>query len=227
MGRELSDLTYEGWVTWVFDHPITEPPWHFEAEADWWDEERVPETTTSYLTRLFENPEGLLERFTPEQINAGLWFLSNVGCSNHMFALLDQAVPWPAQKRAIEAMAVLYEKLFARVCAEFYGHLGSGPEKPSPLNSICYMWWEHWPAAPCSGPPTNTERETLVLDVLQRTLRIPSIACREAALHGLGHSESSYPTRTRQIIDEFLAAEPNLPAELQAYALAARVGAVV
>ncbi|HTE19358.1 MAG TPA: hypothetical protein VK689_13370 [Armatimonadota bacterium] len=226
MGRELTELSYEGWVNWVFDHPVTEPPWHFEGDADWWDEERDPAATAGYLARLFEEPERLLEQFTPAQINVGLWFLASVSCSNHMFALLDEAVPWAARKRAIEAMAVLYEKLFAPVCTEFYGHLGAGPEKPNPVNSICYMWWDLCPVTPYAPSPSDPERDAVVLDVLQRILRLPSPACREAALRGLGRSQARYPTRTQQIIDELLAREPALPAELQAYALAARVGAV-
>jgi hypothetical protein len=30
MDKELRNLTFEGWVKHVFDHPVGEPEWHFD-----------------------------------------------------------------------------------------------------------------------------------------------------------------------------------------------------
>jgi hypothetical protein len=54
-----------------------------------------------------------------------------------------------------------------------------------------------------------------------------SIACREGALHGLGHWQMDYPRQVGEIIDRFSMTRPELPAELQQYMLRAYGGSVL
>ena len=53
----------------------------------------------------------------------------------------------------------------------------------------------------------------------------PHDACRESALHGLGHWQIYYHEAT-QLIDDFLRITPNLRVELVRYAESARRGHV-
>ena len=81
------------------------------------------------------------------------------------------------------------------------------------------------------APPDATgELRTVdeaLLWVMAETLRIESEACREGALHGLGHWHLNYPARTEAIVDAWLAERPSLSPELHRYALSARSGCVL
>src|SRR5687768_14354143 len=75
-----------------------------------------------------------------------------------------------------------------------------------------------WPAT-CGGDiiPLGASPNTLsgnllnaaALSVMTETLNIESIACRESALHGLGHWHDVYPAEVELIIDRFLSATVN------------------
>jgi len=62
---------------------------------------------------------------------------------------------------------------------------------------------------------------------MERILSLPSVACVESALHGLGHAHASYPGQVEQIIDRYLARGRARAAEILAYAQAARCGCVL
>ena len=65
-----------------------------------------------------------------------------------------------------------------------------------------------------------------LLDVMRHTLALPHDACRESALHGLGHWHRASPAETADIIDGFLARNEGIRDELRRYALAARCGCI-
>jgi len=88
------------------------------------------------------------------------------------------------------------------------------------------MWWDFdcW-----CGPRTDgkeREQNLAFLNSMTTTLGLPHDACRESALHGLGHWHRAYPTETVQIIDAFLLTNPGIREELKRYALAARCGCI-
>ncbi|GLV27376.1 hypothetical protein TomTYG45_38000 [Sphingobium sp. TomTYG45] len=60
----------------------------------------------------------------------------------------------------------------------------------------------------------------------KRILSQANIACQEAALHGLGHWASAYPSAVAAIIDQYLDADAGRRADLSAYARSARCGCV-
>jgi hypothetical protein len=87
------------------------------------------------------------------------------------------------------------------------------------------MWWD---ALPIHGRPDLSERaefDAEALVVLERLLVIPHDACRESALHGIGHWADYYP-QVAAVVDNFLAQTPTLRPELVAYARDARTGGV-
>ena len=120
-------------------------------------------------------------------------------------------------------MEQLYAGLFAAACTNHLGHLDAGPEPAAPLNSSCYMWWDLFPTWGGGQPDVDDA----ILGVLARTLRIESEACREGALHGLGHWRLNYPARVGGTIDAWLAASPRISPELRRYAASARAGCVL
>ena len=65
------------------------------------------------------------------------------------------------------------------------------------------------------------------LDVtLRAILAIPHDACRESALHGIGHWVRHY-SQLADIVDQFLSGTPGLRPELVTYAESAKAGNVL
>jgi hypothetical protein len=83
------------------------------------------------------------------------------------------------------------------------------------------MWWENFNA----GSPPDA-RFDWCIEVMEETLKLPSEACCESALHGLGHEEDKVPETVHRIIDKFLAERSSVSPELRAYAARAREGAI-
>ncbi len=225
MGRQLKQLTFDQWLAYVFDHSVsdTKQEWYWDPASDRWDGPAAD--TIQFLTRAFENAATVFQPYSDAQVNQGLWFIASNACSNHMFALLDSGVPWLARQRCVRSIHNLFEQCFAKRCTPHLSHLdepGAGP-----LNSVCYMWWD---IIPLSGQPDNPEGSEIdraILGVLESTLQLDSVACRESALHGLGHWQHDYPQRVAEIIDTFLQSQRGLPEALRAYARNAYRGHVL
>jgi hypothetical protein len=227
MGKQLENLTFEHWLTYVFDHPAGElsNAWYWDFDRDWWDEDSHLVETVQFLTQAFENAAVLFEPYSDAQLNQGLWFLVSNACSNHMFPLMDESVPWSARRRCIYSIHPLYEQCFARRCSPHLSHLNE--PCVNPLNLVCYMWWDIIPISGKPDDPARKELDEAILQVMESTLRLDSIACRESALHGLGHWQVYYPERVGEIVDKFSMSRPNLPEKLEAYMKAAYVGHVL
>lgn len=211
------------WIAYLFDHEVTDPAWHFDIDAPYIH--LPPAAAAELISETFEKSARLLRPFTDAQLNQGFWFLVSNGGSDHMFCLPDASVPLPLRQRALRSFVPLFEQLMAARCTPVLSHL----DEPgtSPLNAACYMWWDILPlhAAP-DGDPQNAGFTDDVFSVLGQLLAIPHDACRESALHGLGHW-IFYDAKGVAIIDAFLAREQNLRPELVAYAKAARTGCIL
>jgi hypothetical protein len=214
-------LDFDHWVRHVFDHPVAKPQWYFQIDQETWDGDAL--LTVQYMTRLFESPERLLREYSAEQLEQGLWYLAGEG-QPFMLALLDGGVPWAMRQRGLQAIRTLYEKFFAVACSDELDHLCTTTS--TPINGACYMWWDLFPSyGNPMAPPCKAEDRT-ILQVLKSILDLPSEACRESALHGLGHWHLHYPEEVRQIVDEFLGGGPAISTALREYAMAARSGCV-
>jgi hypothetical protein len=225
MGKKLEHLTFEEWLDRVFDHPVSDlnSAWYWDIDRDWWDEDSAD--TLDFMTRSFERAADAFQPYSDAQLNQGLWFLASNACSNHMFALMNEKLPWSARRRCIESIHQLYEQCFALRCSPHLSHIDESGANP--LNLVCYMWWDINPLYGKPDDPAHRELDEAVLQVMDSTLQLDSIACRESALHGLGHWQHAYPERIGEIIDTFSMRRPDLPEELRAYMLNAYVGYVL
>jgi hypothetical protein len=223
-GRQLHDLGYDDWIEHVFAHavPFYEPAWSFAADADWWDPPGA--TAIAYLTRLFKQPEPLVEQFADSQIGQGLYYLIDNGAGAYCRFLIDGSVPIEARVACIEAIQTLFARLFQPRCPPVLSNIDEpGGTK---LNQVCYMWWDIIPLAASSKPRRPDPIHEACLRVMRETLRLPNPACQESALHGLGHWAHAYPAFAATVIDAYLAGDPNRRPELVRYAQAARSGCV-
>ena len=225
MGEKLENLTFEEWLRHVFDHPVSDlnSAWYWDIDRDWWEEDSA--ATLEFMTRLFEHAAELLQPYSDAQLNQGLWFLVSNACSSHMFAPMNESLPWSARRRCILSIHQLYEQCFARRCSSHLSHI----DEPgaNPLNMVCYMWWDIIPLYGKPDDPAHREMDEAILQVMESTLQLDSIACRESALHGLGHWQHAYPERVGQIIDRFSMRQPDLPEKLRTYMQNAYVGYVL
>ncbi|MCH7905458.1 MAG: hypothetical protein IH944_12960 [Armatimonadetes bacterium] len=208
--EEFQINSFEEWVVHVFDHD--DPDWHWETDAKWWDSDKHPEASVAYMTQLFEEPEALLERFTLDQIGAGINFVVSSGLSEFAFDICDQRVPQEDTIRCIHAMPTLYRKLFARHLPNEAGLGARGDDK---CGYICFMFWDVFPMSWrttnwLSRNPVGDSRDPQVqaenacVDAMIDTLQIDHLACQEAALHGLGHWHNHDPQRVKRAIDAYL-----------------------
>jgi hypothetical protein len=211
-------MTFEEWVKGLFgDHVVN---------ADY-DDERYydvpPPLALEYATRLFESSGSLLRPLADANIKQGLNRIISDG-DNQFDALFDGSASGAAHVRFVNSIEHVYRDVFVVRCAEVLGHLD---EPGSPLNAVCYMWWDIFPTW---GKPQRQELRVLdaaVLDLLERLLLIEHDACIESALHGLGHWYLHYGVRVESIVGTFLMRGTPLRPELREYALAASQGGVL
>lgn len=209
------------WINHIFDHPVTDPEWHWDIDVKLWDDDIPPQHSTLLIAETFEHAGGLLSRFTDAQINQGLWYLISGGCSYYMHGITDPEVPMALRLRALRSFVPFFEQVMASRCSPHLSHL----DEPgaNPLNSSCYMWWDIIPFHGRPDEPERAEIDAEALKIIERILAIPHDACRESSLHGIGHWIPFYQNAT-SIVDDFLTSTPDLRPELIAYAKQARTG---
>jgi hypothetical protein len=210
----------QAWIAYVFDHAVTEPEWYSSAGAS--DEEwpDAPVVIVTHIAETFEHGRELLSRFSDEQLNQGFWFLFGNSKPDFMFALLDEKIPVAIRLRALRSFVPLFEQVMAARCSPHLSYLDEQPANP--LNSSCYMWFDELLDR---FSPQELERAQLdaeLLVTLRRILDIPHDACRESALHGIGHWVGRYP-QLADTVDEFLSNACSLRPELITYAERARI----
>jgi hypothetical protein len=229
-------LSLPNWIAHVFDHPVARPRWHASPDAPEWHDR--PEHIAMLVADTFEHSGELLARFSDAQLDQGFWYL--LGGSDFMRVLVDppdrlhaagvtlrskapRNVLASVRFRALRSFVPLFEQVMAVRCSPHLLHLAE--PGANPLNSACYMWWDMFPIHGSPDEPDRAEFDAEVLNVQRRILAIPHDACRESALHGLGHWALYYP-RVSEIISEFLRHTRGLRPELVVYAEHAKTGRV-
>jgi hypothetical protein len=215
VGKALTELSFEDWLRHIFDHPVNDPPWYFDPDADY--SAIDPGRLIGYTRKLFDRGGELLAPYNDAQANQGLWHLVNEG--GPLCALGNEDVPLASRVSCIQSMTILFEQYFVPRCTPHLSHLdeaGAGP-----LNGVCYMWWDIFPL--CGQPEVATRREidSTCLSVMEKTLQLPSIACQESALHGLSHWGLAYESRCESTISAFLREHVDLRPNLRKYAILA------
>jgi internalin A len=213
------NCSLKNWLKMHFDR--SEDLHEFIETDDKWSIELPATLRVDYVTDFFENARKSLKPFSDIQVYKGL-------SDMHLFNRydLDNDVTWEQIKRAIDSIFCLFEQCFNERCSPTLSHLNE--ENSNPLNHICYMWWD---AYFCCEPPENDidrQSNEQFLKVMEKILELDSDACRESALHGLGHAaEYGYADRVAIVIDKFLSENLQIRPELKNYAIDARVGYVL
>jgi hypothetical protein len=213
--RSLSE-----WIAYLFNHPVTDPAWHQAMDAPRWQD--AAGQVAELIAATFERSGELLARFADAQLDQAFGYL--LGSSDHMLCLVDAKVPLFVRLRALRSFVPLFEQVMAQRCSPHLGHLGE--PGANPLNRACYMWWDILPVCGCPELPERAAFDQEALQVLERLLAIPHDACRESALHGIGHWVTYYP-RLGTVARNFVRQNAGVRPELVAYARAASQGCVL
>jgi hypothetical protein len=221
----LTDLSFEDWLEHAFGHEVRfqRSPWFFDPDGDWWDP--APGEAVAYLTRLFEAPEPALRWFSDGQIAQGLTYLVDTSASGDNGWLSATSVPIEHRLRCVEAVGAFFARLFAPRCTPHLSHLGEAGA--GPLNRVCYMWWDDFPCLALPDDPHRSVLHDAALRTMGGILQLASLACRESALHGLGHWQRRHGEWVARTIDDFLEAHPGLDPRPVAYVRSARCGCVL
>ena len=209
----VDKISFEEWITNIFDHPVANPDWSFDISDGYWD--GPPADIVTYLTRIFEKCETVLSAFSDAQVAQGLNYLISNDHSEYAFALLETEVPLADRLHCIDSMAILFERYFALRCSDHLSHriIGGAPEGLNPLNGICYMWWDILPLHGLikNRPehPDAAELDRAILNVIRRILKLDSTACQESALFGLFYW-SGYYWETVHSTNDFIDRHPDL-----------------
>jgi hypothetical protein len=212
-------ISLTDWIAHVFDHPVTDPAWHWDIHTQHPD--LSAEQALLYIAETCERAPELLASYTDAQLDQGFWYL--LGCnSDYLPALYQLSVPWPARRRVLRSFLPLFRDFMAVRCTPQLSHCETAD---CPLNGVCYMWWDMDSVPPPRREePAWAEQDREVLAIMAELLTIPHDACRESALHGLNHWQLDYPGEVETIITTFLRHTPGLRPELAAYAEGAITG---
>ena len=215
------EIDFETWLDETFGRAVTgdDYPSFVHRDVSEWPDPISDDLAADYLTRLFKNSVQVLRFFSDRQIAAGLWELGP-GDSHCVY---NHDIPIDARERLVGSVATFFRDFFDRRCIPKLAHLEM--ECNEPLNGICYMWWEVVTWGWGRDDPDAAWLTARDLDVMEAVLKLSNIACKEGALHGLGHM-ARYSDRACAIIDRFLAEPADANSELLRYARAARTGCI-
>lgn len=221
----LTDLDFDSWIEHAFapEVRVGRPAWYFDDDCPWWDPPAA--IAVDHITRLFSDPEPPLAWFADSQIAQGLTYLFSISATGGKDWLSDPSVATDKRLACVRSIFSLFAHLFAPRCSADLAFMST--VAGAPLNTVCYMWWDEFIAIAHPGDPHYHVLHEAALDVMDGTLRLPSIACQEAALHGLGHWHLQFPGRCEAIIDGYLAENAQRDPRLQLYARSARSGCVL
>ena len=205
-------MSFTNWVAYVFDHPVVEHPDSRILDTDVMHLQASD--VVAYMTQTFEECETVLRPFSEAQVAQGLSCLISADLSDCALALSEPGAPLPDRLRCIEAITTLFERYFAPRCSPHLSHLEieRSREGVGALNGVCYIWWDVLPLSACMGldrpgDPDAAYLGRTIFAVLQRILKIDSLACQESALFGLVQCVGCYP-EADEIIDDFVDRHP-------------------
>jgi hypothetical protein len=234
---------FQEWLGFTFDRDLRareeqrmaqDQDWDIDWNGDWMTDcrERYPlyyyehlpaDDKAALFVQLFQSPGSAMQPFDDDQVTFGINHLLNGSYTNDFYHIFDAARLRDQQIAIIEGMTALYSDVFLPRCGGGLLHLN---EPGSALDGVCYMFWD------VCAVDSVAKRAGLLphaISVMQHALALPSAACQESALHGLGHGVSLHGPAPQKIIAGYLEKPvASLPRpELRSYAEQALTGCIL
>jgi hypothetical protein len=205
---DLSEMSFEEFVSFFFDHDIQEEEYWYQDPAlenfHDFDDEGVssPATIVEHMIRLFKDFPNVASRFSPPQINAGIWAMFSWGGFRLHKHLWLQAAPLAQRLCCIRSMYFVFSDFVAKSTVEM-------------MENCFDMWWDmvasgFWAQLHFDNKTNqdvtslNTEQLALLdamFETLSKILALPDSRTQMFALHGLGHL---HHPGVRDLIQHFL-----------------------
>lgn len=231
MAGEKSIPAFDAWVHYCFT--LGGPDFKRAGDED--DIQRREETyvcidprvIAEFLCRLFNSCEELVDRYSPDTLGAGTWFIFGVG-SGFFHEVRESVVPAELQVEVYSTMARMYTHCFDKLCNR-RGTCRDDVSDTDELDGAVYMIWdmdcvEGGVMFPDRNPhlvePGFATLETVLL-------RCSTPSCIKGALHALGHLHHYHRDRCAGLFAKFFNERGrSVPGWLFEYASAARTGMV-
>lgn len=206
--------------SYLFDTDSTvEDPWYFR---EYFVEKKYDQSLiVKCAIEVFLELGVLNEEYSTIQIVNGIRYLIDSSASDFSYSYFSKEVDAGLRKKVIMSMGNLFSNYFEEQCPLVLA--SDKKKKRSALSSLCYMWWDVLPRHGVPYQEHNKEIDEAILNVLQNILRQSNIACKESAIHGLGHWCSGYPDEVSLVINRNL---QFIPLELRDYSELARIGRI-
>ena len=201
---DIRTYSFEEFIDFLFGRPVhsqtgdRSQTWYFNTEVAF-----DAEIVCGYHVQLFLAPAFLYDRFTKQQMEQAFRAMTvrSLGCSVKQ-VIWNTDLPFHTREECVRSMFHLFPAVFAK---DRLGHTAS-------------MWWDafcfDWECGVrrrARGGEDATMQDVL-LQALSDVLRLDSTICIGSALHGLEHL---HHPETKQLMDRFLDASPNLDESLK------------
>jgi hypothetical protein len=192
---DLSQLTYEEWLMYLFDRPVGDRVfWNEVDQYDNYHDLAEPATIVQHLQRTCLEHGAILRRYSREQVDQGLWWILSESLFDCGRTLFDCTVDFDLRRRCIESMYHVYADIVAKTDGDA-------------TETIYWMWWDFIGHA-CTSH--ELDRVTLdwqlttsvIIQTLAKIVNLPNRRCQWAALHGLGHLDC-HP-KAREVVQRYL-----------------------
>jgi hypothetical protein len=185
---DLSALTFDEFVEFLFNRPENEEYWYQEPIYQWgYVAVSNASALVGHATRLFSEFGVIARRYALSQIDHGIWALLADGSTlSIQESLWNSSVPLKERAQCIHSMFHVYSDFVA-------GSEEDGTE-------TCFnMWWDligdgFWSSAELTRQKNaallSQDLKALLdamFDTLKRILELPDPRTQRYALHGLGH----------------------------------------
>lgn len=212
-------MNYEEFVDFLFQRHEEDKEWYF-AE-DFVPPKLNSETQVLYARQIFKNAEAYAKTFTERQFCLGLTYLINPAASWHCYSYLEPSVDEAVRLSVFDSMYDVFSFVFNQRCREAVSNRAD--LSSATYGYMCYMWWDVFPRHGVPFEAHLQETDRAIQRLLAKQLTLQSVACKESALHGLGHWHAAFSDFVEKTI---AGASLEIPESLKEYAKRARIGDV-
>ena len=197
---DLSQLTYQEWLTYLFDRPVGDQVfWEEIDQYDSWRDLAEPATIVQHLQRTCLEHKAILKTYSREQVDQGLWWILCESLFHCGRTLFDATVKLDLRSQCIESMYHVYSDVVATT-------------EGDAQDTVYWMWWdfvgredEEWQFGKPEVDRLSEDRRQIaevIIRTLAKILELPNKRCQWAALHGLGHLD--HQPKAREIVQSYL-----------------------
>lgn len=206
---DIREATLSEFEDFIFDHEVhgvgSDKVWYHQFDL-------VIHYSAAHnarcLVELFRNARGLPSKYDRAKLEQGCWAMFGAGFDGNLNDLIWECeIPLETKEDLISSMFFLYRDLFAL----------------DPLGEACEMWWDGlaYDINPMNfvDPANNAAHKKIqnaMFETLAKILKLDSVDCQWAALHGLNHV--LHP-ETNRVVKDFVESNPDLSDEDVEYAI--------